>query len=466
MKNKLSNRILSDLKTNPVLTISGKRKLFIETYGCQMNVSDSEVVVSILQDRGIGVTGDINDADIILVNTCSIRDNAEQRIWGRLRQFKQIRKKKPGIIVGVIGCMAERLKEKLLETDQLVDLVIGPDAYRDLPGLLEEVDSGQQAINVLLSREETYADISPVRMDKNNVSAFVAIMRGCNNFCSYCVVPYTRGRERSRNPESIIREVSELIDSGYKEVTLLGQNVNSYHWKETGTKEISNFTGLIKRVARLSPVLRVRFSTSHPKDISDELLYTIAENENICRHIHLPVQSGSTRILKLMNRVYTRESYLERISAIKRIIPDVSISSDIIAGFCGETEEDHQETLSLMKEVNYDFSFMFKYSERPGTDAAAKLKDDVPEEIKTKRLNEIIALQRKLSETSKKTDPGNIYEVLVEGVSKKSKEELVGRTTHNKVVVFPGMNYKPGDYVMVKILRATSATLIGVPVAD
>lgn len=466
MKNKPSNKILSDLKNNPVLSISGKRKLYIETYGCQMNVNDSEVVVSILQNKGIGVTGDINDADIILVNTCSIRDNAEQRIWGRLRQFKQIRKKKPEIIVGVIGCMAERLKEKLLETDQLVDLVIGPDAYRDLPNLLEEVDSGQQAINVLLSREETYADISPVRMDKNNVSAFVAIMRGCNNFCSYCVVPYTRGQERSRNPESIIREVSDLIDSGYKEVTLLGQNVNSYHWKKSETKEVLNFSGLIKKVAQLSPALRVRFSTSHPKDISDELLYTIAEHENICRHIHLPVQSGSTRILKLMNRVYTRESYLERIHAIKRIIPDVSISSDIIAGFCGETEEDHQETLSLMKEVNYDFSFMFKYSERPGTDAAAKLKDDVPEEIKTKRLNEIIALQRKLSETSKKTDPGNIYEVLVEGVSKKSKEELVGRTTHNKVVVFPGMNYKPGDYVMVKILRATSATLIGVPVAD
>jgi tRNA-2-methylthio-N6-dimethylallyladenosine synthase len=449
-----------------VLKVSKGRKLFIETYGCQMNVSDSEVVVSILQEKGIGVTGDINDADIILVNTCSIRDNAEQRIWGRLKQFKQIKKKNPQLVVGVIGCMAERLKEKLLETDQLVDLVIGPDAYRDLPNLLEEVESGQQAINVLLSREETYADISPVRMDKNQVSAFVAIMRGCNNFCSYCVVPYTRGEERSRNPESILREARELLEAGYKEVTLLGQNVNSYEWKDEKSGEVINFANLIEKVAGLSSSLRVRFSTSHPKDISDELLHTIAENPNICRHIHLPVQSGSTRILKLMNRIYTRESYLERIAAIRRIIPDVAISTDIIAGFCRETEEDHQETLSLMKEVVYDFAFMFKYSERPGTEAAGKLNDDVPEETKTRRLNEIIALQRELSGKSKKSDPGKVFEVLVEGTSKKSTDELYGRTSQNKVVVFQKMNYKPGDYVRVKILRYTSATLIGEPETD
>ena len=464
-KNFLQKSAVS-MNIDTVLKVSQGRKLFIETYGCQMNVSDSEVVVSILQEKGIGVTGNIHDADIILVNTCSIRENAEQRIWGRLKQFKQIKKKNPQLVVGVIGCMAERLKEKLLETDRLVDLVIGPDAYRDLPNLLEEVESGQQAINVLLSREETYADISPVRMDKNGVSAFVAIMRGCNNFCSYCVVPYTRGEERSRNPVSILRETSELIEAGYKEVTLLGQNVNSYEWRDEKSGEGINFAKLIEKVAGLSPSLRVRFSTSHPKDISDELLHTIAGNPNICRHIHLPVQSGSTNILKKMNRVYTRESYLERIAAIKRIIPDVSISTDIIAGFCGETEQDHMETLSLMEEVVYDFAFMFKYSERPGTDAADKLKDDVPEETKTRRLNEIIALQRELSGKSKKSDPGKVFEVLVEGTSKKSTDELYGRTSQNKVVVFPKMTYKPGDYVRVKILRYTSATLIGEPVTD
>ncbi len=440
------------------------RKMFIETYGCQMNVNDSEVVVSILQEKGIGVTSNITDADIILVNTCSVRENAEQRVWGRLRQFGHIKKKKPGLVVGVIGCMAERLKEKLLEKEQLVDLVIGPDAYRELPKLLEEIETGQQAINVLLSREETYADISPVRLDKNKVSSFVAIMRGCNNFCSYCVVPYTRGEERSRDPESILREVQQLIDLGYKEVTLLGQNVNSYFWKNDKNDEKLDFAGLIERVAQLTPRLRVRFSTSHPKDIPNNLLHTIARYPNICRHIHLPVQSGSNRILLLMNRVYTRESYLERMGAIRRIIPDVAISTDIIAGFCNETEADHQETLSLMQEVKYDFAFMFKYSERPGTDAADKLRDDVPEETKTRRLNEIIALQNELSAESKKEDVGKVWEVLVEGTSKKSENELFGRTSQNKVVVFPRMNYQPGDYVNVKILKTTSATLIGEPV--
>lgn len=442
------------------------RKLFIETYGCQMNVSDSEVVVSILQEKGIGLAGTIQDADIILVNTCSIRENAEQRIWGRLRQFRQIKKKKPELIVGVIGCMAERLKEKILETDQLADLVIGPDSYRELPDLLQEVDSGQQAIQVLLSREETYADISPVRMDKNRVSAFVAIMRGCNNFCSYCVVPYTRGVERSRDPETILKEVRQLIADKYREVTLLGQNVNSYQWKDANSGEIINFSRLIRLVALISPELRVRFSTSHPKDISDELLHEIASLPNVCRHIHLPVQSGSTRVLSLMNRVYSRESYLERIEAIKRIIPDVSISTDIIAGFCSETEQDHRDTLSLMQEVKYDFAFMFKYSERPGTEAASKLKDDVPEEVKTRRLNEIIAMQNSLSAESKKNDIGKVFEVLTEGPSKKSDRELFGRNSQNKVVVFPGEGYRPGDYVRVKILRATPATLIGIPVKD
>lgn len=464
MKNILPYKTAGEITKDSVFSILQKRRLFIETYGCQMNVNDSEVVVSILQDSGICLTGNIQDADIILINTCSIRDNAEQRVWGRLRQFKQIKKKNPGLVVGVIGCMAERLKEKLLETDQLVDLVIGPDAYRDLPSLLEEVETGQQAINVLLSREETYADISPVRMDKNHVSAFVAIMRGCNNFCSYCVVPYTRGVERSRNPESILREISELLDAGYKEVTLLGQNVNSYHWKDEKTGEVLNFTGLIRKVAGLSLELRVRFSTSHPKDISNELLHAIAENPNICRHIHLPVQSGSSRILKLMNRIYNRETYLERIESIRRIIPDVALSTDLIVGFSGETEDDHKETLSLMRLVKYDLAFMFKYSERPGTDAAVKLKDDVSDDIKTKRLNEVIALQRQLSAESKKSDVGKVYEVLVEGFSKKSVEELYGRTSQNKVVVFPKMNFKPGNYVNVKIHRYTSATLIGEPV--
>ncbi len=424
-----------------------------------MNVADSEVVASILKDSGFTATEDIKEAGLILINTCSIRDNAEQRIWGRLREMGHLKKRNKGLRIGIIGCMAERLKEKLLETEKLVDLVVGPDAYRELPALVAEAEEGHKAVNVLLSREETYADISPVRMDKNGVSSFVSIMRGCNNMCAYCVVPYVRGAERSRNPESILREVNELFANGYREVTLLGQNVDSYSWKQEGKE--TDFPQLLERVASVSPLLRVRFSTSHPKDISDVLLHTITRHENICRHIHLPAQSGSSRILKLMNREYTREWYMDRISAIKRIIPGCSISTDMIAGFCTETDEDHKESLSLMEWAVYDFAYMFKYSERPGTKAARKLKDDVSEELKSERLTEMIALQNKLSAKSKKQDVGKVFEVLIEGSSKRSPENLSGRTSQNKVVVFPGKGHKKGDYVKVKIERCTSATLLG-----
>ncbi len=434
-------------------------KLYIETYGCQMNVADSEVVVSIMKEQGFDVTENINQSDIILINTCSIRDNAEQRVWGRLDVFKQMKKKNPVILIGVIGCMAERLKNKLLEEEKMIDIVVGPDAYRDLPNLLQVAEAGHQAINVLLSREETYANINPVRLDKNNVSAFVSIMRGCNNMCAYCVVPYTRGAERSRNPETIINEIKELIKNGYKEVTLLGQNVDSYKWTENLINY--HFYDLLEEVARLNPELRVRFSTSHPKDMSDEVLQVMANYKNICNHIHLPVQSGSSKILDLMNRGYDRKKYLNRIEAIKRILPEAAISTDIIAGFCSETDEDHNETLSLMKEVGYDFAYMFKYSERPNTKASRKLKDDVPEEIKAKRLTEIITLQNKLSAQCKQNDIGKTFEVLVEGISKKSTNQLFGRTSQNKVVVFPKHNNKIGDYVNVKITKCTSATLIG-----
>jgi tRNA-2-methylthio-N6-dimethylallyladenosine synthase len=435
-------------------------KLFIETYGCQMNVSDSEVVTAILQQHGYQITESIKEADVILVNTCSVRENAEQRVRGRIAVFRQLKLKNPSLQVGVIGCMAERLKERLLEEEKAVDFIAGPDAYRDLPRLISVSGTGQKASNILLSREETYADISPVRLDENRVSAFLSIMRGCDNMCAYCVVPYTRGAERSRDPETIIRETQEIVESGYREVTLLGQNVNSYKWEDK-TGERVNFSKLIEMVATVNPLLRVRFATSHPKDISDELLLAVARNHNICKSIHLPVQSGSSRILNLMNRKYDREWYLNRIGAIKRIIPGCSISTDLISGFCGETEIDHQQTLSLMKEVGFDFAFMFKYSERPGTFAERKLKDDVPENIKTRRLNEIIKLQNELSMQSKKDDVGKTFEVLAEGISKKSKQELFGRTTQNKVVVFPQGNFKPGDYVNVQISGCTSATLIG-----
>ncbi len=424
-----------------------------------MNVADSEVVMSILSDAGHIRTDDINDAGLILINTCSIRDNAEQRIWGRLKAMNYLKKRKKDLKIGIIGCMAERLKEKLLETENLVDLVVGPDAYRELPFLVTEADSGHKAVNVLLSREETYADISPVRMDKNGVSSFVSIMRGCNNMCSYCVVPYVRGAERSRDPESVIKEAKELYDSGYREVTLLGQNVDSYDW--INNNKSTNFSDLLEKVAEINPLLRVRFSTSHPKDISDTLLHTIARHHNICKHIHLPAQSGSSRILKLMNREYTREWYMDRVNAIRTIIPECAISTDMIAGFCTETKGDHEESLSLMEWAGFDFAYMFKYSERPGTRAARKYKDDIPENTKSERLSEMIALQNKLSARSKKNDVGKVMEVLIEGSSKRSENNLSGRTSQNKVAVFPGNNHTRGEYVKVLIARCTSATLIG-----
>jgi tRNA-2-methylthio-N6-dimethylallyladenosine synthase len=434
-------------------------KVYIETYGCQMNVNDTEIVASLMRDNGYSITQKAEEADLILVNTCSIRENAEQRVRGRLGEFGRMKKMKPSLVVGVIGCMAERLKEQLLTEEKVVDLVIGPDAYRELPKLVYQAGSGQKAINVLLSAEETYADISPVRLDGKGISAFVSIMRGCNNLCAYCVVPYTRGRERSRDPETILREVDELSKTGYKEITLLGQNVNSFAWEKDGKK--TDFTALLDQVGRAFPTLRIRYSTSHPKDLSDEVLHIMAAHPNICKSIHLPAQSGSTRVLQMMKRRYTREEYMDRIEAIRRIMPDCSISTDIISGFCGETEEDHLETLSLMQWAGYDFAYMFKYSERPGTFAEKKFSDDVPEEIKTRRLNEIIALQSELSSKSKKEDIGKIVEVLAEDRSKKSELKLSGRTSQNKVVVFPRGNHQPGDLVMVKITGCTSATLLG-----
>ena len=435
------------------------RKLYIETYGCQMNAGDSEVVLSILQREGLRYTADPAEADVILINTCSIRDNAEPRIWGRLRELRQYKKKNRGLLVGVIGCMAERLREQLITQEDLVSVVAGPDSYRDLPRLLREAEGGAKAVNVLLSREETYAEISPVRLDKNGVSAFVSIMRGCNNMCSYCVVPYTRGAERSRNPKTILREARELFDGGYREVTLLGQNVNSYRWEDESG--VTTFADLLAAVASIDPLLRVRFSTSHPKDLSDEVLHTMARFPNLCRAIHLPAQSGSSRMLELMNRKYTREWYLGRIEAIRRILPDCAISTDLIAGFCTETEEDHQLTLSLMREVGYASAFMFKYSERPNTKAARHMKDDVPDEVKTARLNEIIALQNELSLESNRQDVGHEFEVLVEGESKRSDAQLFGRTSQNKVVVFDRGNVQIGDYVRVRVTDCSSATLHG-----
>lgn len=446
------------LDTNSLRKIEDKGlQLYIETYGCQMNSGDSEVVVSIMKDAGYSYTNVIDDADIILINTCSIRDNAEQRIWSRLRELRSFKRRKRSLIIGVIGCMAERLKNELIEKEKIVDLVIGPDGYRMLPQLTEQAVGGQKGVNVLLSQEETYSEISPVRLDKNGVSAFVSIMRGCNNLCSYCVVPYTRGVERSRPSKTIMREAYELVDAGYKEITLLGQNVNSYHSSDEGI----DFPMLIEMVAKISPDIRVRFSTSHPKDISDELLIVIARNSNICRAIHLPAQSGSTRILKLMKRRYTREWYLERISAIKKYIPDCSITTDLISGFCGETLEDHKDTLSLMEEVGYEYAYMYKYSMRPGTYAERHLKDDVDESQKTARLSEVIALQHKLSLISNEKDIGKIFEVLIEGTSKRDKLDLVGRTSYNKVLIFKGEGQIAGQYVNVRVDRCSSATLLG-----
>jgi tRNA-2-methylthio-N6-dimethylallyladenosine synthase len=437
--------------------VDGKRnKMYIETYGCQMNVNDSEVVVSIMQKAGYAVTENIGEANLILINTCSVRDNAEQRIWGRLDYFRQEKKKRP-ICIGLIGCMAERLKESLLE-NSIVDLVVGPDAYRELPKLVATTEPGQKGINVLLSRDETYSDISPVRLDRTGVTAFISIMRGCNNVCAFCVVPYTRGRERSRNPETILRELNELSDNGYKEVTLLGQNVDSYSWNGI------QFANLLSMVAEAAPTMRVRFSTSHPKDMTDDVLKTMDRYDNICNYIHLPVQSGSTDVLLRMNRKYTREEYLQRIKTIREIMPDCAVSTDIIAGFCGETQKDHEDTLSLMREVGYDFAYMFKYSERPNTKAARQFADDVPEDIKIKRLTEIINLQSELSLASHQKDIGSVVEVLVEDVSKRSDNDLCGRTSQNRMVVFPKGQHKIGDLVNVKITGCSQATLKGVAV--
>lgn len=444
------------MNLNSLRPLQGEgKKLFIETYGCQMNAGDSEIVVSIMQQEGYRYTEQIAEADVILINTCSIRDNAEQRIWGRLSEMRRLRKAKPTLVVGIIGCMAERLKEKLIENESGVDIVAGPDSYRDLPSLVRKAEDGGKAINVELSKEETYAEIAPVRLDKNGVTAFVSIMRGCNNYCSYCVVPYTRGIERSRDPQTIVREARTLFECGYREVTLLGQNVNSYHYDEVG------FPELMAMVAEISPLLRVRFATSHPKDISDALLEVMARYDNICKSIHLPAQSGSNEMLKKMNRKYTREWYLERIAAIRRYMPDCAITTDLIAGFCGETEEDHQQTLSLMREVGYASAFMFKYSERPGTFSARHFEDDIDDAEKTRRLNEIIALQNTLSVASNEQEVGKVREVLVEGESKRSDAQLCGRTSQNKMVVFDRGDHKAGEYVKVRITGCSSATLFG-----
>ncbi len=439
--------------------MKNSKKIYIETYGCQMNVSDSEIVASILTDNGYEHTPEVTMADIVLVNTCSIRENAEERVRKRLHYFKSLRKKRPELIIGLLGCMADRTKTALMEEEQLLDLVAGPDSYRHLPQLLAQVGTGRKAIDTILSIDETYADITPVRLDSNGVSAFISIMRGCENYCSYCVVPSTRGQERSRDAASILRETRDLFEKGYREVTLLGQNVNSYEWK-TGDQGI-NFAQLLGMVAQVSPLMRIRFATSHPKDISEELLHTIARNPNLCRAIHLPVQSGSNHMLDLMNRKYTREDYLEKIDAIRRIIPGCAITTDIIAGFCDETEEDHRDTLSLMERVGYDAAFMFKYSGRPKTRAADTLEDNVPEEVKDRRLTEIIHLQQKLSLASNRKDIGETCEILIEGHSKRSDDQYFGRSSHNKVAVFTKTDAGPGEYVRVKITGASSATLLG-----
>lgn len=443
------------------MEVKKNKNLYIETYGCQMNFSDSEIVGSVMSEHDYSITENINEADIILLNTCSIRDNAEQRIYKRLHELAALKKKKKNIKIGVIGCMAERLQEKLFKEETIVDVMAGPDSYRDLPRLLDTTEDGHKAINILLSTTETYDNITPVRLMSNGVSAFISIMRGCENFCTYCVVPYTRGKERSRDPQTIVNEARDLFHKSFREVTLLGQNVNSYRW-EIGEHEHLTFPALLKKVAAISPQLRIRYATSHPKDLSDDLLKVMKENSNICRNIHLPCQSGSTEVLKRMNRKYTREWYMDRISAIKKFLPEATITTDIIAGFCGETEDDHQLTLDMMKWVRYDYAFMFKYSQRPGTVAAKRFPDDVPEEVKGRRLSEIIALQQELSHESNKAEVGKTFEVLVEGVSKRSEKQVFGRNSQNKVVVFDRHDFKAGDYVMVKVVDCTSATLLGV----
>jgi len=440
------------------------KHFYIESYGCQMNFSDSEIVASILNTNGYGATRNLEEADLIFLNTCSIREKAEQTVRKRLTEFKKVKQSKPDLLVGVLGCMAERLKSKLLEQEKLVDIVVGPDAYRSLPALIGEAETGTKAVNVLLSREETYADISPVRLNSNGVTAFVSIMRGCNNMCSFCVVPFTRGRERSRDINSIEQECTDLWEGGFKEVTLLGQNVDSYYWVDSETEVAYNFANLLDRIAQINPKLRVRFSTSHPKDITDDVLHVMKSHDNICKYIHLPLQSGSTRILQLMNRPYTREWYKAKVARIKEIMPDCAISADVIAGFCSEEEQDHQDTLDVMRFSAYDFSYMFIYSERPGTLAAKRYTDDVPHEVKQRRLEEIVTLQNELSLASNKKDVGNVFEVLIEGNSKRSDAHWMGRNSQNKVIVFPkrtSETLKPGDYAMVNVHDCTQATLLG-----
>lgn len=466
----LTNKTIDESRQGEVYSstdtdqIEKGRKFFIESYGCAMNFSDSEIIASILHSQGFGSTRQEEDADLIFLNTCSIREKAEQTVRKRLTEFKKLKKKRPGLLIGVLGCMAERLKSKLLEEEKLVDIVVGPDAYRTLPSLINEADTGTKAVNVLLSREETYADISPIRLNSNGVSAFVSIMRGCNNMCSFCVVPFTRGRERSRDISSIISECKDLFEDGYKEVTLLGQNVDSYYWTNPDTGEIADFSMLLKKVAEIDPNLRVRFSTSHPKDITDEVLFVMRDHPNICKYIHLPVQSGSTRILQLMNRTYTREWYLGKVKRIKEIMPDCALSSDIIAGFCTEEEKDHQDTLDIMRQSGFEFSYMFIYSERPGTLAAKRYKDDVDVDTKKRRLSEIIDLQNKLSFESNTRDIGKHFEILIEGDSKRSNAHWVGRNSQSKVVIFekdPTFEVKKGDYAKVEITDYSQATLFG-----
>jgi tRNA-2-methylthio-N6-dimethylallyladenosine synthase len=471
MEKTLNKDIDETLQGTPTMVkteTSAGKKLYLESYGCQMNFSDSEIVASILTKNGYQTTNELNEADVVLLNTCAIRDKAEQTVRNRLKHIQSNKKNNPNLVVGVLGCMAERLKSQLLEEEKLVDLIAGPDAYRTLPDLISDIDDGRKAVNVLLSREETYADIAPVRLDQNGISAFISIMRGCDNMCSFCVVPFTRGRERSRDPKTIIEEAKSLLDQGYKEVTLLGQNVDSYRWNITKKGEIINkdeepvsFARLMEMVALVSPDLRIRFSTSHPKDLTEDVAQVMAKYENICNYIHLPVQSGNSEILDKMNRGYSRDWYLNRMEMIRSIVPDVGMSTDVIAGFCDETEEQHQETLSLMEIVKYDFAYMFKYSERPKTLAERKFEDNVPEEVKKRRLQEIIDLQMKHSLESNQKDLGKTFKVLVEGESKKSGDQLFGRNSQNKVIVFPKEKYKKGEYVNVEVLNCTAATLIG-----
>jgi tRNA-2-methylthio-N6-dimethylallyladenosine synthase len=441
------------------------KHFYLESYGCAMNFADSEVVASILRDKGYGASAVPENANVVLINTCSIREKAEETVRNRLKQFLPLKRRNPSLLIGILGCMAERLKTTLLEEEKLVDMVIGPDSYRSLPELIHEAESGQKAVNVLLSREETYADISPIRLNSNGVTAFVSIMRGCNNMCSFCVVPFTRGRERSRNPHSILKECRELFESGYREVTLLGQNVDSYYWMDEAKDEVVNFANLLRDVAGISPKLRIRFSTSHPKDITDDVLFAIRDFDNICNYIHLPVQSGSTRILQLMNRSYSREWYIAKVDRIREILPDCGISTDMIAGFCTETEEDHRQSLSLMDYCRYDLAYLYFYSERPGTLAARRMEDDVPLEVKKRRLDDLVVKFRESSLNSMQKDVGKTFRVLVEGVSKKNENEFFGRNDQNKVIVFPKEHYNKGDYVDVHVIRCTSGTLIGKAVA-